>query len=241
MDQAERITIPGAAEEIPALLWGPASDRWIIAVHGNFSHKADRVIALLARRAAEKGYRTLSFDLPQHGERAGGALPLDPPSCVGDLGAVYEYVRPRAERTALFGCSLGAYFSLLAYRGLPLSQSLFLSPVVDMERVIRNRMAAAGVSEERLRAEKHIPVEGGPPLDWDYFDYVRTHPVRFAWESPTAILCGENDTLSGRAEIAAFARRYGAEVRVLPGGEHFFHTPEQLSAFDGWAARTLRE
>lgn len=75
MDQTERITIPGAAEGIPALLWGPASDRWIIAVHGNFSHKADRVIALLARRAAEKGYRTLSFDLPQHGERAGGALP----------------------------------------------------------------------------------------------------------------------------------------------------------------------
>lgn len=68
MDQTERITIPGAAEGIPALLWGPASDRWIIAVHGNFSHKADRVIALLARRAAEKGYRMLSFDLPQHGE-----------------------------------------------------------------------------------------------------------------------------------------------------------------------------
>lgn len=70
MDQTERITIPGAAEGIPALLWGPASDRWIIAVHGNFSHKADRVIALLARRAAEKGYRTLSFDLPAaRGER----------------------------------------------------------------------------------------------------------------------------------------------------------------------------
>ena len=31
MDQTERITIPGAAEGIPALLWGPASDRWIMA------------------------------------------------------------------------------------------------------------------------------------------------------------------------------------------------------------------
>ena len=241
MDQTERITIPGAAEGIPALLWGPASDRWIIAVHGNFSHKADRVIALLARRAAEKGYRTLSFDLPQHGERAGGALPPDPPSCVSDLGAVYEYVRPRAERVALFGCSMGAYFGLLAYHGLPLSQSLFLSPVVNMERIIRDMMAAAGVSEERLRAERLIPVEGGPPLDWDYLDYVRTHPVRFAWESPTSILYGENDALCVWPEIAAFSRRYGAEVRVLPGGQHCFHTPGPLSAFDDWAAGAMRE
>ena len=100
MDQTERITIPGAAEGIPALLWGPASDRWIIAVHGNFSHKADRVIALLARRAAEKGYRTLSFDLPQHGERAGGALPPDPPSCVSDLGAVYGYRSARGRNAS---------------------------------------------------------------------------------------------------------------------------------------------
>ena len=97
------------------------------------------------------------------------------------------------------------------------------------------------MSEERLRAERLIPVEGGPPLDWDYLDYVRTHPVRFAWESPTSILYGENDALCVWPEIAAFSRRYGAEVRVLPGGEHFFHTPGQLSAFDDWAAGALRE
>lgn len=110
-----------------------------------------------------------------------------------------------------------------------------------MERIIRDMMAAAGVSEERLRAERLIPVEGGPPLDWDYLDYVRTHPVRFAWESPTSILYGENDALCVWPEIAAFSRRYGAEVRVLPGGEHFFHTAGQLSAFDDWVAGALRE
>ena len=49
---------------IPAVLWGEPSDRVIVAVHGNMSHKTDVVIRLLAQCAAAKECQVLSFDLP---------------------------------------------------------------------------------------------------------------------------------------------------------------------------------
>ena len=57
---------------IPAILWGPPSERVLIAVHGDQASKSDPCIALLAEVAVERGLRVLSFDLPEHGERQGG-------------------------------------------------------------------------------------------------------------------------------------------------------------------------
>lgn len=54
---------------IPSILWGPLSDKLLIAVHGNGSHKTDVVIEIVATAAVEKGYQLLSFELPEHGGR----------------------------------------------------------------------------------------------------------------------------------------------------------------------------
>ena len=74
----------------------------------------------------------------------------------------------------LFGSSLGAWFGLLAYPDAPLAGALFLSPVVDMEALIRKMMGWAGVSEERLAREGRIPTTFGQTLSWEYLRYVRT-------------------------------------------------------------------
>ena len=42
-------------EHIPALLWGDASDRLVLAVHGSGSHKADVPLSTLAEIAAARG------------------------------------------------------------------------------------------------------------------------------------------------------------------------------------------
>ena len=59
---------------IPAILWGAPSDRVYIHVHGKQSRKeyAEEFAVL----AEERGYQTLSFDLPRHGERQAEATPL---------------------------------------------------------------------------------------------------------------------------------------------------------------------
>lgn len=82
-----------------------------------------------------------------------------------------EYGKNRAEQISLFGCSMGAYFSLLAYKDTKIHHAWFLSPVVDMGRIIRNMMEQSGITEEELRDRKVIdhPIE---PLSWDYYCYV---------------------------------------------------------------------
>ncbi len=67
---------------------------------------------------------------------------------------------------SLYACSLGAYFSLVAWRDVIFRKCLFLSPVLDMERLIRNMMRWTGVTEERLREEKEIPTSFGETLSW---------------------------------------------------------------------------
>jgi uncharacterized protein len=219
---------------IPAILWGKPSTKLLIEVHGNLSNKEDTVISMLAQIAVIKGYQVLSFDLPKHGERANDDYACNPPNCVSDLFTVYEYARSLASDISLFACSMGAYFSLLAFYDFDIKQSLFLSPVVNMERIIVNMMEGFQVSEERLKAEKQITLPIGQTLDWDYYCYVRENPICFNWKTPTAILFGSDDNLSEWKEISAFAKRYQAAVKVLEHGEHYFHTEKQLQEFEVW-------
>lgn len=225
---------------IPAILWGASSDRWFIAVHGDQSNKADQVIAILAEVAGKKGYQTLSFDLPEHGERKEDAQQCDPQTCTAELGRILAYVHEtgNARQVSLFGCSMGAYFSMLALHKEPLAQALLLSPVVDMERLIRNMMAWFSVSEERLRQEGQVetPMK---TLSWDYYQYVVNHPVQ--WDQPTALLYGEADALCEYDTVKRFAEHSRADLTVMEQGEHFFHTEEQLAFLRQWLQEQIRE
>ena len=224
---------------IPAVVWGKPGKRLLIEVHGNYSGKEDTVIAMMAQTAVSAGYRALSFDLPMHGERQDDNYECNPQNCVSDLKAVYDYAETISSEISLFACSIGAYFSLLAYHDLDLEQILFLSPVVNMERLIDNMMKKYGISEERLNTEGRIQLPEGQVLDYNYYRYVKDNPVSFEWRSPTSILYGSKDDLSEWKEISKFSSRYKAPVTVLEGEEHFFHTDEQLRAFDSWAKETL--
>lgn len=66
--------------------------------------------------------------------------------------------------------------------------------------------------------------------------YVRQHPL--SWNVPTHILYGERDDLTSLETMAAFAGRIGAELTVMPNGEHWFHTEEQMRFLDNWFRRT---
>lgn len=163
-------------ERIPSILWGPASDNLLIAVHGDQSNKADEVISILAGAAVEKGYQVLSFDLPEHGERREETLICNAQNCVRDLMHILKYARTCSNSISVFGCSIGAYFSMLAYKDEQIRQALFLSPVVDMKRIINNMMTWFDVSEERLEKEQEVvtPIK---TLYWDYYQYVLHHPL----------------------------------------------------------------
>ena len=82
---------------IPAILWGKDSDKIVVAVHGSHSSKIDDCTWVFAEEAAKRGWQTLSFDLPQHGERVYETGPCMVDACVEELHAVMAFARERAE------------------------------------------------------------------------------------------------------------------------------------------------
>ncbi len=79
-----------------------------------------------ARVAAENGYQTISFDLPEHGERiADSEYKCNLANGIVDLTQVANFVFGKWKTVSLFACSLGAYFSLHAYRERHFENCLF--------------------------------------------------------------------------------------------------------------------
>jgi len=232
------VTIQNENISIPAILWGKNTGNLYIAVHGSMSNKADDVIVVFAEEAIKKGYQVLSFDLPEHGERQNEEYACKPNNCVSDLTAVYQYARSISNHISFFGCSMGVYFGLLAYQDLPIEQSLFLSPVVNMERIIENLMASFQVSERSLEDKQEIVLPIGITLYWDYYWYVKTHPITTG-DVPTGILYGTNDDMIPWDELSAFAEKNSAAVDRVENGEHYFHTEEQLESLRNWLKKSI--
>lgn len=128
--------------------------------------------------------------------------------------------------------SIGAFFVMQAVDAVSIEKAYFISPIVDMEQLIRNMMLWANVTAEQLSREKEIRTDFGETLSWDYLCYVQDNPVR--WKVPTCILYGEKDHLTTLQTISDFARRSGASLEIMPGGEHWFHTDDQMAYLDHW-------
>lgn len=215
---------------IPAIKWGDFTGKTILAIHGFMSHKADTNIRLLAEHATHKGYQVFSIDLPEHGDRKDGAK-LNPWTCKEELRAIYDTLMIEPTEISLYGCSIGAYMSMMALADKDIARSFFLSPVVNMKFLIEGMMGAFNITFEQLENEKHISLPDGQFLDWDYYSYVCAHPL--CWNAPTDILWGFEDNLMPEVVIDQFGAKCSACVTKV-NSEHFFHTPEQLSLYTDW-------
>lgn len=134
--------------------------------------------------------------------------------------------------------SIGAFLSMNTLAEKNISQAMFISPIVNMERLITNMMKWSNVIEEELQSKKEISTEFGENLSWEYLCYVRKHPIK--WSIPTCILYGGKDHLTSRETISEFADRIGANLTVMENGEHWFHTEEQMKVLDNWVCSSIR-
>lgn len=137
----------------------------------------------------------------------------------------------------LWANSMGAYFSLLAYKGQALKQGLFLSPVLDMLRIIQNMMRWFEITEERLFLKKEITIPIHQTLYWDYFQYVQQSPIT-EWDVPTSILYGRKDELC-EYDIVSFVQKFNCNFDVPDNSEHFFHTEEDLTTYREWLKNNI--
>lgn len=152
-----------------------------------------------------------------------------------ELPAAFQRLSVGYDRVILIANSIGAYFSMCVLPQARLEKAYFLSPIVDMEKLIARMMGWANVSENDLREKGTIETAFGETLSWEYLCYVRRHPIQ--WTVPTEILYGGQDNLTDRETIAAFAKTHQAGLTVWENGEHWFHTPEQMKLLGDWILR----
>lgn len=134
--------------------------------------------------------------------------------------------------------SIGAYFTMLALDGRDVEKAFFISPVLDMERLILGMMKRTGVSERELSEKGEIITASGEVLSWEYLNFVRENPV--TWNVPTEILYAGNDNITSRETVDEFVSSHDARLTVMENGEHWFHTEEQISFLDNWMRRVMQ-
>ena len=232
----ERIRI----NDIPSIVWGEKSNKVFIAVHGNMSNKEDEVIKILAEKVSSMGYQLLSFDLPEHGERKSNTTYLcKVQNCVKDLQSIIKYAKENYNEINLWACSMGAYFSLLAYKDEEIRRCVFLSPVVDMKTIIDNMMLWSNTTEEELKEKQEIKTDFGQTLYWDYYKYVKDNPIT-NWNKKTYILYGNKDNMQNEDIIKNFSNKFNCDLSILNEGEHYFHTEEQLKFYKEWLNKVIK-
>ena len=117
-------------------------------------------------------------------------------------------LKDKYEKVILIANSIGAFFSMNAGIGDMIEKACFISPVVDMERL------------------------NGYELTGEWLRYVRSHSIR--WNVPTHILYGNRDQLTSLETVRTFAEKHKATLSIMDGGEHWFHTEEQMQFLDNW-------
>lgn len=218
-------------KDMPTILVGETSEKVYLFVHGKGGSKEEA--REFAKIANKKGWQVLSIDLPEHGERNQEKDTFNPWDVVPELKDVMNYAKQHWQKISLRANSIGAWFSMLSFTADMLEECLFVSPILDMEKLIHNMMLWASVSEEELQHEQEIKTNFGETLSWEYLMYAKEHPID-TWNVPTAILYAGNDNLTEKNIVDAFVAKFHCKLDVMENGEHWFHTPEQLEVLNRW-------
>lgn len=151
---------------------------------------------------------------------------------------LFESYQKEYKKINVIANSIGAFFAMNALTSQSITKAFFISPIVDMEKLISDMLLWANITENELEIKKIIPTSFGETLSWDYLCYVRENPIK--WPVFTSILYGEKDHLTSLDTIKAFTAKTDAELTVMKNGEHWFHTEEQMSFLDQWLKKSIK-
>ena len=136
------------------------------------------------------------------------------------------------KKISIIANSIGAYFTMLSLTNKNIEKAFFISPIVDMEKLITDMMFLENITEKELYRKKEIKTSFGETLSWDYLTFVRKNPIE--WNIPTYILDGEKDKLTSYETILNFTNKSKAHLTIMKDGEHWFHTDEQMEFLNNW-------
>ena len=103
----------------------------------------------------------------------------------------YEKLSARYDSITVIANSIGAFFTMNALTEKKIERAFFISPIVNMEKLISDMMMWANVTEQELRDKQKIETSFGETLSFEYLCYVRDNPI--VWNVPTHILYAGKD------------------------------------------------
>ena len=214
----------------PALIIGEKSEKVFLFVHGLHGRKEEALA--FAEVAVPKGYQVMGIDLPvERTEQREPSSSLEWPSRDGRrqsqrkpwevlplLNDICDYLYDNWQSVSVRANSIGSWFTLLAFQSKKVEQALLVSPILDMKRFI----------------------ELMPQREDDYYEWVVNNPIT-SWAAPTYILRPEVDLIVNEEVGYDFISQHQCQVTIMPDGEHWFHTPEQLAFLKAWEEKTIEK
>ena len=143
-----------------------------------------------------------------------------------------DNIYTKYKKISIIANSIGAYFIMVSLTNKHIEKAFFISPIVDMEKLITDMMFLENITEEELYKKKEIKTSFGETLSWEYLTFVRKNPIE--WNIPPYILYGEKDNMTSYETILNFTNKTKANLTIMKGGEHWFHTDEQMEFLDNW-------
>lgn len=205
----------------------------VIIAHGFGSSKESPTAMMLTQELPKLGVGTLAFDFPAHGESPVDGMELTLTHCIDDLAAAEQRALELTGHGEIcyFGSSFGAYTTLLYLSLRPhLGKKAFLrSTAVEMPKLIR-----PSTGEERRALDR----DGFLMVDQDYlrplkltktfFDELDAHDLFDLYQPESARLAmvhGSKDETASPEAAVKFARTFGAELTLIPEGDHRLSQP----------------
>ena len=149
-----------------------------------------------------------------------------------ELSIFIDNIYAKYKKISIIANSIGAYFIMVSLTNKHIEKAFFISPIVDMEKLITDMMLLENITEEELYKKKEIKTSFGETLSWEYLTFIRKNPIE--WNIPTYILYGEKDNMTSYETILNFVNKTKANLTIMKGGEHWFHTAEQMEFLDNW-------
>lgn len=218
---------------IPSMIWGRKSNKVVIITHGSQSHKEDRFIQCCADILCDKGYQIISFDLPEHGERR-NQLPIHTvKQAIEDMQVIMNYAKEHYNSIITIGCSLGAYYTLLAYQDESITQCLLLSPVVDLIELTHEMLENDNRTIRDVFYNKQVTLSNGIIVREEDYTYLSNHSIK-TLKCPLSILYGMKDNLIKFESIQKFVSQYNCKLVLSDESAHYFHTKEDMNMIEIW-------
>lgn len=188
----------------------------VVYIHGRKGspNEANHYISLF------KGYDVLGFDYKE----------LFPWTVKEEFSDYFNKINNKYKDKILIANSMGAYLAMNLLDGRDFLKTFFISPLIDPYKVCLRFMKATGITEDIIKEKKEIRLINGDIFTPRCIEYYKNKNVN--WTSNAVVIYGTKDCYIDEETVVDFVEKNKIKLYSLKGGEHWFHTKEQMDFID---------